>query len=328
MLGVTLVVAAAAGSIYERIGERRDRERLPQVGRSVDIDGRTLNIYCSGEGRPAVILDAGASGSGYGWSHIQPELATFTRACWFDRAGMGWSDVGPFPHTGAGMSRDLHELLRRAGVDTPYVLVGHSLGGLNVRVYNGMFPAEVAGAVLVDAAHEDEPRRAPPQMLGHTAPRWLWHPIWIAAQTARAVGLIRLMTPRPQLAADPAQRTREQIVRALRAQPKTIATLADASTPLRYAEAERAGGFGDRPLVVLTQGKMPDTTTEFGRAYGAYLQVWMHEIQPKLARLSTHGRQIIVATSGHDIPDEAPEAVIDAVREVVADVRRERTPSP
>ena len=320
-----LFVALLAGSVYEQIGRRRDRQRLPQIGRSVDIGGRALNLYCSGEGSPAVILDTGLGDPGFAWSHIQPEIAKLTRACWYDRAGDGWSDPGPFPRTSEAMATDLHELLRRAEIPGPYVLVGHSIGGLNTRVYNGLYPADVAGAVLVDAAHEDEPRRAPAFMLPpFQPPRYLWRPIWIAAQTARAVGFIRLTTPGADLPTDQARRTRERVVHALRQQPKALATLAgDASGPDSYAQAERAGGFGDRPLIVLTPGKveMPPSPTDMDREWAAYVQVWMHEIQPKLARLSTRGRQILVETSGHRIHEEAPEAVIAAVREVVADVR-------
>src|SRR6185436_3890912 len=94
-IAVALLIAAAAGLIYEEVGRRQDRKRLPQIGQSVDIGGRTLNLYCSGEGSPTVILDTGAGGPGYAWSHIQPEIAKFTRACWYDRAGHGWSDPGP-----------------------------------------------------------------------------------------------------------------------------------------------------------------------------------------------------------------------------------------
>jgi pimeloyl-ACP methyl ester carboxylesterase len=318
-----LLVAVVVGLIYEQIGERRDRQLLPQIGRSVDIGGRSLNIFCSGEGRPAVIFDSGNNSPGYAWSNIQPEVAKLTRACWFDRAGYGWSDPGPFPTTSAASSTDLHELLHRAAIPAPYMFVGHSLGGLNARVYNGKYPTDLAGMVLVDAAHEDEPRRAPPAMLGRTVSRIWWHPIWIAGQAARRVGLLRLMRPRVTLPADPAARTREEIVQALRLQPKTIATQFDPSAPDSYAEAERAGGFGDRPLIVLTRGRvsMPPNPSEVDRQLAAYEQVWQHEIQPKLAGLSTRGRQVIVAQSGHDIPDEAPEAVLTAVREVLADVR-------
>ena len=326
-LGTAFLVLILSGAVYEKVGERRDRQRLPQIGQSIDIGGRSLNIFCSGSGTPAVIFDSGAGSGGYIWSDIQHEVAKLTRACWFDRAGLGWSDDGPYPRSGTNMSRDLHTLLQNSGVSPPYVLVGHSLGGLNVRVYNGMYPRDVAGAVLVDAAHEDEPRRAPKFMLGHSAPKLLWHPIWSAAHAARFVGLLRLTGPRISLPDDPKQRTREQIVQALRFQPKTIATLADPTTPVRYAEAERAGGFGDRPLIVLTRGKIdtPPNPSEMDREYAAYSQVWMHEIQPKLARLSSKGKQIIVEKSGHDIPDEAPEMIIAAVREILDDIKGGQT---
>jgi pimeloyl-ACP methyl ester carboxylesterase len=326
-VGVAILIAAAAGVVYEEVGRRRDRERLPQVGRSVDIGGRSLNLYCSGEGSPAVILDSGAGEPGYAWSHIQPEIAKFTRACWYDRAGEGWSDPGPFPRTSAATAEDLHELLRRAGVPPPYVLVGHSYGGLNVRVYNGLYPTEVAGMVLVDAAHEDEPARAPKFMLGHTLPRPLWYPLHLVAQAALRVGLVRLFTSRAPLPADPARRTRQQTVAALRQRPEAVAALADYVTaPESYAEAHNAAGLGDRPLVVLTRGQAPTTIgdPEMDRQAAAYEQIWMHEMQPQLARLSTRGRQVIVEKSGHGIPEEAPEVVIEAVREVVLSARENR----
>ena len=318
-----LLAAVIVGAGYEQIGERNDARRLPRIGRAVDIGGRSLNIDCAGEGAPAVIFDSGAGLPGLQWSVVQAEIAKETRACSFDRAGFGWSDIGPFPRTSDAMSSDLHQLLHHAGIPMPFIYVGHSLGGLNARVYNAMYPTEIAGVVFVDAAHEDEPRRAPAFMLGHTAPRALWHPIWIAAQTARLLGVIRLMTRSPSLPSDPAQRTREQILAALRSQPKAIASLADASGPESYREAESARGFGDRPVLVLTRGKVQQSApvTDMDKQGVAYEQVWMHEIQPKLARLSTHGKQVIVANSGHDIPAEAPEAVIGAVREVLRDVR-------
>ena len=331
VIGAAALVALVAGVLYEQIGQRRDRRRLPQIGRSVDIGGRSLNIYCSGEGSPAVIFDSGNGDPGYVWADMQPNVAKLTRACWFDRAGEGWSDPGPYPRTSAAMSADLHELLHRAGIPAPYILVGHSLGGMNARVYNGLYPTEVAGAVLVDAAHGDEMTRAPTFMLGRSAPRRLWHPIWIAGQTARVTGLLRLMLPAVSVPADSAKRTRELMVRALRSQPAAAATQFDASSPESYAQAERAAGFDDRPLIILTRGKvdLPTNPSAEDREWAAYELVWQHEIQPKLARLSTHGRQMIVETSGHRIHEEAPSVVVNAIREVLADVRSARpTQSP
>jgi pimeloyl-ACP methyl ester carboxylesterase len=323
-LAAVLLIATVAGFVYEEVGRRQDRQRLPQIGQSVDIGGRTLNIYCSGDGSPAVILDSGAGHPGYAWAHIQPEIAKFTRACWYDRAGEGWSDPGPFPRTSAASAQDLHELLQRAGVPAPYVLVGHSLGGLNVRVYNGLYPSEVAGMVLVDSAHEDEPKRAPKFMLGPTLPQSLWYPLYLTVRAGERFGLVRLLSPSAPLHAEPAQRTRAQIVEALRQQPKSVANRSgDATAPESYEQARTAAGLGDRPLIVLTRGRpfSPSGDSEMDRLAATYEQVWRHELQVQLARLSTRGRQVIVENSGHGIPDEAPAAVIDAVREVVMVIR-------
>jgi pimeloyl-ACP methyl ester carboxylesterase len=181
LLALAGIIGLAAGHIYERRGEIIDKERLPQVGRSVDIGGRNLNIFCSGVGAPAVIFES-AGGPGYFSTDIQGQVAKVTTACWYDRAGEGWSDAGPFPRTSASIASDLRELLHRAPVPSPYVLVGWSFGGLNVRVYNGLYPNDVAGMVLVDSAHEDEPLRAPKFFLARTAPTYLRYPFHLVLQ--------------------------------------------------------------------------------------------------------------------------------------------------
>jgi pimeloyl-ACP methyl ester carboxylesterase len=155
-IGVGLIVlAAGSGFVYERVGERQDERRFPRVGRSVDIGERTLNIYCSGQSGPTVILESDMGAPGYSWLLIQREVSQFTRACWYDRAGYGWSDPGPYPNHSDSVARDLHKLLMAAGVTPPYVLVGHTMGAFTVRVFNEFFPGEVIGMVLVDPVHED-----------------------------------------------------------------------------------------------------------------------------------------------------------------------------
>lgn len=321
---VAAVTLAIAGVVYEQVGERRDQRMLPRVGSAIDIGGRTINLSCAGSGSPAVILDSGAGEPGYGWTRIQAQLAPLTQVCWFDRAGEGWSDPGPFPRTCEAIVRDLHTALQRAQVAPPYVLAGHSFGGLDARVYNGLYPREVAGMVLIDAAHEDEPRRAPKFMLGHTLPRPLWRPMHYIAQGVARAGLIRLLKGSPSL--PPGGRpTDANIIAALRQQPKAVATLADYVTnPEDYAEAARAPGMGDKPLIVLTRGRpfAPTGNAQIDREAAAYQQVWIHEIQPKLLRLSTRSRQIVVANSGHGIPQEAPDTVVAAIQEVVVRARR------
>jgi pimeloyl-ACP methyl ester carboxylesterase len=322
---VTVVAALSAGFLYEQVGRGEDARRLPRIGSPVDIGGRSFNVSCVGDGAPAVVLAAGAATPGYAWIDIQAEIARFTRACWYDRAGEGWSDPGPYPPTSAADAGDLHEALRRAGLVPPYVLVGHSLGGLDVRVYNGRFSSEVAGMVLVDASHEEEPRRAPRAYIGHTAPGPARYPLHLLFMAAARFGLLRLLTPTPPLSENASRRTREQVVEALQRRPQAIAAYSSRGlvAPDSYAEAHAAAGLDDRPLIVLTRGRPPShpPTNDAEREGAAYELVWRHELQAQLTRLSTRGRQVIVERSGHRIPDEAPDAVVMAVHEVVKAVQ-------
>jgi pimeloyl-ACP methyl ester carboxylesterase len=164
-----LVIAMVSGLLFEQTQRARDRKRYPQIGRPIDIGGRMLDIDCAGTGQPAVILESGANWAvnsavhdprtifanggprpGYGWVSIQRALATLTTVCWYDRAGSGWSDLGPYPRDSASQARDLRALLRAAQLLPPYVLVGESSAALDTRVYTGFYPSDVAGLVLIN----------------------------------------------------------------------------------------------------------------------------------------------------------------------------------
>jgi pimeloyl-ACP methyl ester carboxylesterase len=123
-------------------------------GLKVDVGGHALWIRCSGQGSPPVVLEAGSGNGAASWAKIQPGVAQFTRACAYDRAGLGASDPGPNPTTSRQQVEDLRALLTNARLAGPYVFVGHSFGGMNVELYARLYPAEAAGLVLVDAAHE------------------------------------------------------------------------------------------------------------------------------------------------------------------------------
>jgi len=321
-LTVLITLALAAGIIYEEIGRKRDRVRFRQIGRSVDIGGRSLNIFCSGAGAPPVIFESGGPGPGLEWEPFQTEVSKFTQACWYDRAGEGWSDLGPFPRTSVAIGKDVHELLKRAGVPAPYVFAGASFGGLNSRVYGSLYPNEVAGMILIDSAHEDELQRAPKFYLGRSAPRFLWHPLQLAFQAAAFVGLVRLTEPSPGQGKDPAQMTREEVITAVRQRPNSFVGNVSAGIvlPESFAEASSVTRLGDFPLIVLTAGQPLDFgDSELNKEAAAYQQVWIHEIQPKLVGLSTRGHQIVVPNANHgSIPQEL---IISSIRDVVTEVR-------
>jgi len=163
LLGILALIIglAAIGASYQAIATANDRRHFPAPGQLVDVGGYKLHINCMGQGSPTVILESGLAYPSSIWGWVQPEVAHATRVCAYDRAGVGWSDPGPEPRDGLQIARDLHTLLGKANVPGPYVLVGHSTGGLYVRVYAAQYPQDVVGMVLVDVEHPDQWTQSP-----------------------------------------------------------------------------------------------------------------------------------------------------------------------
>src|SRR5215216_1306877 len=148
---IALLALAAIGGGYQTLAEAADTRAYPMPGRLIDVGGHRLHLSCTGAGAPTVVLEPGAGGmsSILGW--IAPAVARDTRVCVYDRAGRGWSEPADTAQDGAQIVTDLHTLLQRGSVPGPYVLAGHSLGGLYVLTFAARYPDEVAGLVLVDS---------------------------------------------------------------------------------------------------------------------------------------------------------------------------------
>jgi pimeloyl-ACP methyl ester carboxylesterase len=322
-----LLFAVAAGTAFEWIGARRDKERFPRVGRAVDIGGRSLNIYCSGEGTPTVILDTGGSAPGYQNLPLQALVSKETRACWFDRAGLGWSDPSPVTQTSAAIAEDLHALLHGARIDPPYILLGQSFSGFNVRAFAGKYRSEVAGMVLLDSVQEDQRAYEPRSTLGiaNRMPAAVRGLLCRAAPVAAKVGLVRLFTSvaKPKRGIPPGfTELQATTLHGLEAQPKSLVAPSGCDAWERSAdEARAAGKFGDLPIVVLTAGKpLAMGSPQADAEVKVFHDIWVHQLQQKLVGLSTRGRQVIAENSSHGIADDMP-TVVEAVRQVLVDTR-------
>jgi len=324
-----------AGFTYEQMGRSHDASRRPQrIGQAIEVGGRTLNLYCSGTGSPTVIFETGGNGPGYEWRVVQASVASFTRACWYDRAGVGWSDPPPTPRTSETVASDLHELLSRASVPPPYVLVGASIGGEHARIYSSRYPREVAGLVLVDSSHPDQQEPAFMLSAFNLMSPGKRHLICTALPFMARFGVLRLIASRMG-GPVPSQASPERdILVRLNARPEAVRadaeqtcaatdggrlvpTLGTGNPELDNA-ARNASSLDDRPLVVLTAGKYW-APPGLEKQAADYHEVWVHQLQASLARLSTRGRQVVV-DAHHDM-DEAPDAVVTATRQVVDEVR-------
>ncbi len=304
-----IVVLAIAGFLYENIAEARDRRFNPMPGQLVDVGSYKMHIYCVGQGSPAVVFDSGLGDSYISWRKVQPQIAKFTRACSFDRAGSGYSDASPRPRTSRVVAEELHTLLRNAGVSSPIVIVGHSAGGYDVRVYTSLYRGEVAGMVLVDASHPDQENRFPAALKD------------LEKSDMREVEFLEYSAPFgvPRLmgVCDP-----EVLVRAAECNFNTAREGVKEMKAFNQSAAETAatGSLGDLPLAVLSHDPEKLYSELPPDAARSTNDEW-EKMQEELGRLSTRGTQTIARNSGHYIQLDRPELVIDAVRRVVDEAR-------
>lgn len=310
-----VLLLALAGVTYQVIGLHLDARRFPENGRLIDVGGYSLLLNCTGVGSPTVILESGLGDLSVEWSTVQPEIAKFSRVCSYDRAGYGSSDPGPMPRTSAQIAAELHTLLKNAGEAPPYVLVGHSFGGYTVRVFNGRYPDQVAGVVLVDATQEDQYELLPKAWKAISAAqlkhykrqaRYAWPFIHL--------GIARLMLLRAHgLNQNSYLILQTKYLRARASELEEIQVSAQ--------QARAADKISEKPLVVLTATEKSDAILSGGlskQEYDDFERTWVDVLQMRLARLSTSGKRIVLPDSGHDIPSDRPDSIVNAVQEVRA----------
>jgi pimeloyl-ACP methyl ester carboxylesterase len=249
------------------------------------VGGHNLYIDCKGTGSPTVILESGLEGDVVTWKDVHPEAAKFTRVCRYDRAGLAHSDYGPVPRNAELTAQDLHTLLTKANVAPPYILVGHSFGGLLIRRYAFDFPDEVTGMIFVDSLHEN----------------W-WDEALTLLPSPSSTDSARLNSFRFYLTdgwRDPSSNFEAMDI------------------PAVVEQVRETGDFGDISITVLTAEKFTVLNPGLPAELETALANLFIEEQSRLAALSANGTQIIVPDTGHNMPRENPSVVVDAIREMV-----------
>ena len=334
ILLIILALAAAliaSGAIYQALGLAADRRRYPPPGRLVDMGGHRLHLIERGSG-PAVVFESGISATCLNWTRVRGEVERFARACAYDRAGLGWSDLAASPRTALAIIDDLHALLEAARIPKPCILVGHSFGGLLVRAYAAKYPADVAALVLVDPLAPREWLNASPAhvrmlRLGVKLSRrgaWLARIGVVRAALALLMSGGRLV---PKLVARASSGRGESVisrivgevrkmppetwpmVRAHWCEPKSFLGMAAylESLPRSAAQAAELSVPAMIPMTVLSASNSTPEQLEEREA---------------IARRSPRGRHIVARKSGHWIQLDEPELVVEAIREAIGEMTR------
>lgn len=294
------VVALVSGALYQIITTRLDEGRYLPPGQIVDVKGPKMHINCTGEGSPTVILESGLGGGSLDWSLVQPEVAKFGRVCSYDRAGIVWSAASDRRRDAIQITSELHDLLDAANISPPYVMVGHSIGGVYVQLFAARYPDEVAGVVLVDSSHGDQ--------LATVAGIPSFVPYLFKA--AAPVGIARLvnaMEDFPNLSREAkAERaglySHTQTVFAI---ANEMAAVSESLAQLRSSPMQ----LGDKPLIVLSRGLSDGASPQTEAAW--------RSLQNELVMCSSNGKHVIAEKSGHYIHFSEPDVVINAIRDVV-----------
>lgn len=313
-----ILALLAAAVIFGQVKQRTLRAAFPAPGQLVDVGGYKLHLHCQGVGSPTILLEAGQGESSLTWATLQPELAKSTRVCAYDRAGYGWSERSPLPRTVSNMVDELHTLLERAEIAGPYLLVGHSVGGLNVRLFAQRYPQTVAGMVLVDPSHEAMITRLPADWQAYlqsemkSGQRLLQIMALLSATglSTLAPGMIKADARLPI----ETQRTVTALQRMDSRYFSTLAAeLADSEVSLAHMRRAQVTNLGDIPLVVIKAGKATGTTQP------ANLQPFTptYDLQAELAAQSSRSKLMVAQQSDHYVHYDEPALVRNVIQEVL-----------
>jgi pimeloyl-ACP methyl ester carboxylesterase len=322
VLGLVALVGVAivSGIAFEHWSRWSVAREYPPPGQLVDVNGRKLHLNCSGSGEPTVILEHGWTYYGsVSWVLVQPEIAKSNRVCSYDRAGNMWSDRRKPVPVGVEIIEDLRSALEGADESPPYILVGHSFGGVIMRIFADKYPAEVVGLVFVDSSHPDQTQRYADLFDEEVYEAPWWEPIYSKVIAHTSVMRLLELGVRDKIPREAAF--------AHEFFPQIIpGVLDEGSTRVETDEQARGTGpFGDIPIIVLTarpslgpsEEQSAELTAEEIEEWRKDGELW-YQLHNELAALSTVSDHRIVEGSEHRIPFQAPGSIVQAVRDAVA----------
>jgi pimeloyl-ACP methyl ester carboxylesterase len=316
---IVVFLVAGASTLFNALAIHHYRAIFPPQGRLYTVDGYKMHLYCTGEGSPTIVLDAGLGNDSLIWANVQPTLSKTTRVCSYDRAGFGWSDLQPRPRDAHRITDQLHALLTLAGIKGPMVLMGHSIAGLYIRDYAARYPQNVSGLVFVDGSTPLQEDRFPgrTKFVLFRAKLELLQTKW-----SYVLGIPRItgdcnigegfeISAAKMLSEDQC-----------RATLYTALGREDEAFHQSGEETIHTGPFGDLPILIFSQDKHPSGSQPRSKVD----EIW-DQMQEELKSLSTRSRRIIAKDSGHYIQVERSDLLNTEVTNFVRQLRGEAPPS-
>jgi pimeloyl-ACP methyl ester carboxylesterase len=321
-LSIVILLAAAigGGAAFNAVASQYFFARHPAPGKPYEVDGYKMHLYCTGEGAPTLVLDAGLGNDSLIWANVQPELSKITQVCSYDRAGFGWSEPRPEPRDAKRLTDELHGLLSAAGITGPIVLMGHSISGLYIRDYAARYPQNLSGLVFVDGSTplQDDRFPADMQLAEKNEGAELRKLEWLSV-----LGVRREMggcAPEEGFSKSAAKMIAED---GCRTSVLVAAAQELRSVPQSGEETIHSGPFGDLPILIFSQDLSQPPLPGFSAEAGKSLSNTWNEMQEELKNLSTRSRRIIAKGSSHYVQVDRVSLLNGEVTDFIKQIRGE-----
>ncbi|WP_260471805.1 alpha/beta hydrolase [Bacillus salinus] len=317
LLGICsfLIFLVAAGVVYEAVSSYIGVKQSPPPGKLVNVGDFDLHIHKQGSGSPTIILETASGSTANVWNDIPKELAKFTTVVTYDRGGYGWSEKATTERTGENIVKELYTALKKENIEGPYIVAGHSLGGMYTRLFAQTYSDEVEGIVLIDARHEDYSKETNPILLAAGFdPVLSGYPAKHILTLLKQTGVIRLLNMgNPEMEESINIELRPKFFEAREAELRDMAVTEDAI---------RNQSLGDIPLRILTHGQPEDLTlVGLTQEQSQIMEdVWQQQ-QEQTLQISSNSQLIVAKNSGHYIIHDEPQLVIDVIKDVVDQIK-------
>ena len=316
-LVVLVAVAIAASTAFNALAILYYRATMP--GKFYDVGGYNMHIYCTGQGSPTLVLDAGLGNDWTVWGAVQPALSKTTRVCSYDRAGFGGSATRPGPRDADHIAHELHELLAQAGITGPIILMGHSIAGLYIRDYAALYPQQVAGLIHVDSSTPLQDQN--PVVKAAIASNPGLNPTVenFAERADFILGIPRLQGYCSQIPSGWNGEAGKRLAEDACPPPFTAISAEAKSMDQSGREVLRAKNLGNLPMLIFSED--PNKPFPLPGDWGKKLSAVWNQMQDQFKELSTRSRRIIAKGSGHMIPIERPDLLNKEVPIFIQQVR-------